>query len=193
MALRTTDRWARRRARGSTPTIGSALAATLLLVATGCSFGGGDGTALDVGAPVSAPETTVATGPASVAFDRIQADVAAPDPGLIDFVAVNVQLPTAPPETGTAVVALADVTRADGEPIELERIEMPMSELIAAGNRVEVFLPVPLDGSLDIAANAAIDVDTDGLIGPGDWASTELVLITPETARAGVFVNLQPA
>ncbi len=162
-------------------------------MAAGCSFGGDGDTSADLGAPVSSPESTVSAGPASVAFDQAQADAAAADPGLIDFVAVNVQLPVAPPATGTAVVALADVTRADVEPIELERVEVPMSELVAAGNRVEVFLPVPLDGSLDIAANAAIDVDGDGLIGPGDWASTELVLITPETARAGVFVNLQAA
>lgn len=184
-------RRAPRRGPGRLPAVVGGLA--LAVAIGGCSLVGGDDTALDVGAPVSSPEASVPSDPASVAFDQAQADAATADPGLIDFVAVNVQLPTAPPTTGTAVVALADVTRADVEPIELERVELPMSELAAAGNRVEVFLPVPLDGSLDIAANAAIDVDDDGLIGVGDWASTELVLITPETARAGVFVNLQPA
>ncbi|MEL7156972.1 MAG: hypothetical protein AAFN30_10275 [Actinomycetota bacterium] len=164
----------------------------ILTVLAAALFASGCSSSLDpdpeIGSGVSS--TTVIDG---VEFDTEQADQAEADPAITDFVLVKVQLPADQALTGTVIVALEDVSLADAAPIELERVEMPVNDLIVAGGEVEVFLPVPLDGSLDINASAHVDVDQDGAISAGDWISTELVLVTPATARGGVFVTVQPA
>lgn len=168
-------------------------------VVTGCSFG-------DDGETISTLTTTQgavgddAAEPADgiildeedegEGFDTDQGDEA-PEP-VTDFVLVNVELPADQALAGTMVVALADVTQVDAPPVELERIEVSVNDFVAGGSRTQVFLPVPLDGSLDIAATAHVDTDSDGTINAGDWISVEQVLVTPDTALAGVFVPVQP-
>ena len=59
---------------------------------------------------------------------------------------------------------------------------MPVADLVAQDNTVEVFLPLPLDGTIDVTATVHIDIDESGGLSPGDWISNELALVTPGNA-----------
>ncbi len=160
---------------------GAALVVTLV-VASAC-------TGEEVGSPSGSSSTTVADG---IAFETAAADQVAPgEESLTEFVVVTVDLPPGQTLTGTAVVALEDVTLRDAAALELERVELPVEELVANGGRVEVLLPLPLDGSLDINAAVHIDVDQDGLVTSGDWISPDLRLVTPDTV-GGLHVGIVP-
>lgn len=97
-------------------------------------------------------------------------------------VIVTVDVPDEMDRAGLAIVALEDVTLSDVESVEIGRVELPVADLVAQDNTVEVFLPLPLDGTIDVTATVHIDIDESGSLSPGDWISNELAPVTPETA-----------
>lgn len=97
-------------------------------------------------------------------------------------VSIMVDLPEGADLAGIAIVALEDVTMADAEAIQIASLELPVDQLAAQNNMVEVFLPLPLDGSVAITATVHIDVDENGSFSQGDWISPDLVPVTTETA-----------
>jgi hypothetical protein len=105
-----------------------------------------------------------------------QADAAGPS-----TVSVVVELPADRALAGMAIVTLEDVSYADVPASELGRVELPVDELLDQGAMVEIFLPIPLDGSIDVNAAVHIDVDEDGAVSQGDWVSPDLVLVTAFT------------
>ncbi|MEM8926178.1 MAG: hypothetical protein AAGD35_21960 [Actinomycetota bacterium] len=135
--------------------------------------------------------TTTADAEGGISFDTEQADQAVPSEGEFDFVTVVVELPEGVVD-GTVAVVLEDITLADAEALELERVEMTTAELIEREGRVDVLLPVPLDGTLDLNAAVHVDVDNDGTVTAGDWVSPALSLVTPD-AVAALYIGLQPA
>lgn len=106
------------------------------------------------------------------------------------LVSVAVDVPVGTELAGTAIVALEDASLSDVESVEIARVELPAADLAANGNVVEVFLPLPLDGTLDITATVHIDVDENGSFSQGDWISPEL---TPVNGGDGaVTVTIVP-
>lgn len=104
-------------------------------------------------------------------------------------VRVVVELPPDIDLAGNVIVALEDITYSDTEAVEIARLELPVAQLIEQGNQVEMFLPLPLDGSVDVTATVHLDVDENGTFSQGDWISPELAMVTPETS-SNVIVNL---
>ena len=96
-------------------------------------------------------------------------------------VTVTVDIPADADLFGVAVVALEDISLADAPSVEIARVEMPVEQLAGQGNTVDVFLPLPLDGTIDVTATVHIDVDENGAFSQGDWISPELAMVTPET------------
>lgn len=103
-------------------------------------------------------------------------------------IAVTVDVPSGAVLAGTAIVALEDVTIADVEAIEIGRVELPAADLEAQNNRVELFLPLPLDGSIDVTATVHIDVDENGTFSQGDWISPALAMVTVGTESVTVEI-----
>lgn len=94
-------------------------------------------------------------------------------------VSVTVDLPPGVELAGTAIVALEDITYADAEAIEIASVELPVAQLIENDHRVDVFLPLPLDGSVEVTATVHIDIDENGVFSTGDWISPELAMVAP--------------
>lgn len=90
---------------------------------------------------------------------------------------------------GTAIVALEDVSLSDAPSIEIARVEVPTADLAAMNDTVEIFLPLPLDGSIDVTATVHIDTDESGTFSQGDWISPELIPVTPST-QSGLIAGL---
>jgi hypothetical protein len=112
--------------------------------------------------------------------DLLPADGSGPEGDAIGptTVSVVVELPAGQTLNGMAIVALEDVSYADVPATELGRVELPVTELRDQGAKVDIFLPLPLDGSTDVNATVHIDVDGNGEVSEGDWMSTEMVLVT---------------
>ncbi len=155
-------------------------------IVTGCGAGGERPTL----AAGDSAEAVVAEGSDS---EIVEEGDARPDgePGAASVVEVTVALPPDTDLVGEAVITLEDVSLADTESVEITRVELPIEDLAAQDHRVEVFLPLPLDGSVDVNAAVHLDIDEDGSFSPGDWISPELVLVTPESA-ANVVVEVVP-
>lgn len=99
-----------------------------------------------------------------------------------------------PPDTdlaGNAIITLEDVTLVDTESLEIARVEIPISELAAQDHQVEMFLPLPLDGSIEVNAAVHLDIDENGSFSPGDWISPDLAMVTSESA-ANIVVDVVP-
>lgn len=144
------------------------------------------------------PSQTAAGDEASV-VTVADADAPAFEPGDSDnpdeevdvasVVSVKVDLPDDVELFGVAVVALEDISLADAPSIEIARVEVPVGQLATQDNTVEVFLPLPLDGTIDVTATVHIDVDENGAFSQGDWISPELAMVTPES-QSNIVVNL---
>lgn len=106
-------------------------------------------------------------------------------------VAVTVDVPEGVQLAGTAIVALEDITYSDVESVEIASVKLPVAELLQQDNVVEVFLPLPLDGSVDVTATVHIDVDENGVFSQGDWISPELAMVTPAAASAVTVIMIQ--
>lgn len=106
-------------------------------------------------------------------------------------VSLAIDLPDGVQPAGIVIVALEDVTFADSEIVEIARVELTAADLVARSNRVDMFLPLPLDGSLDVAATAHIDVDENGTFSQGDWISPERVPVTNENAGSVTVIMVQ--
>ena len=110
--------------------------------------------------------------------DATPQDVADNDAPLITVV---VELPSDQLLEGMVIVALEDISYTDVSSPELGRVELSVSELRSQGNRVEIYLPVPIDSGIDINASVHIDSDRDGTISTGDWISPDIVLVSAFT------------
>ena len=117
-------------------------------------------------------------GDAGVAGDVIPEDVAEDDAVLIT---VMVELPSDQLLEGMVIVALEDISYADVISPELGRVELSVSELRSQGDAVDIYLPVPLDGDVEVNAAVHIDVDMDGVISTGDWISPSIVRVSSFT------------
>ncbi|MGI9596858.1 MAG: hypothetical protein ACR2QK_11900 [Acidimicrobiales bacterium] len=106
-------------------------------------------------------------------------------------VLVTVDLPEGADLAGTVVVALEDITYADVDAIEIASVELSVAQLLEQENRVEVFLPLPLDGSVDVTATVHIDVDENGSFSQGDWISPEVAMVTPDSASEVTVTMVQ--
>ena len=108
------------------------------------------------------------------------------DPATV--VLVTVDVPADVQLAGTAVVALEDITHADRPSVEIASVELPAAELQARDDRVELFLPLPLDGSIDVTATVHIDVDENGSVSQGDWISPDLAMVTAGASEVTVTI-----
>ncbi len=162
-------------------TVGALLmVATLMLI--GCGTAEGQPTLADDG------EAVVAAG-ADAGIEG-QGDERPPeeanDPTVIS---VTVDAPAGVELSGTAVIAIEDVSLADAPSTEIARVEVPAAQL-AGSSAVDLFVPVPLDGSIEVTATVHIDTDDSGSISPGDWISPELVPVGPDTSEVAVSIVL---
>lgn len=107
------------------------------------------------------------------------------------FVTVVVELPANGLLIGTAIIALEDITYTDVAAPELDRIELPVSDLRSQGNMVDLYLPVPLDGQTEVNASVHIDTDSDGAITQGDWISPNIVLVSSFTGSTVVVTIVE--
>lgn len=107
------------------------------------------------------------------------------------LVSITVDVPEGVQLAGTAIVALEDVTFSDAESVEVARVEVSAADLAARNNQVDLFLPLPLDGSLDIVATVHIDVDENGTFSQGDWISPDLAPVTSQNAAAVSVIMVQ--
>ena len=105
-------------------------------------------------------------------------------------VSVTVDVPPEVDLAGTAIVALEDITYSDTESVEISRIELPAADLRSQSDRVELLLPLPLDGSIDVTATVHIDVDESGGFSHGDWISPSLAPVTTESVATGLIVGI---
>ena len=110
--------------------------------------------------------------------DAVPEDVVEDDAALITVV---VELPSDQLLEGMVIVALEDISYADVSSPELGRVELSVSELRSQGNAVDIFLPVPLDGNVEVNAAVHIDIDMDGVISTGDWISPNIVRVSSFT------------
>lgn len=106
-----------------------------------------------------------------------------------NVLSVTVDAPEGVELAGVAVIAIEDVSLADAPSVEIARVEVPAAQL-AEQPAVELFVPVPLDGSIDVTATVHIDTDESGSISPGDWISPELVPVGPDTSEVAVSIVL---
>ncbi len=93
-------------------------------------------------------------------------------------VSITVDLPEGADIAGTAIVALEDITYADAAAVEIASVNLPVAQLVEQQNQVDIFLPLPLDGSVEVTATVHIDVDESGSISQGDWISPALAPVT---------------
>lgn len=107
------------------------------------------------------------------------------------LVSVTVDVPEGVQLAGNVIVALEDVTVPEAEAVEVARVELPATNLAAQNNQVDVFLPLPLDGSIDVVATVHIDIDENGTFSQGDWISPDLVPVTSQNARAITVIMVQ--
>lgn len=166
----------------------AAVAAGLVLAACGSSDRGpvlaGDPGSGDDGSAVAASGADSAIVESGDDRPPEEADAAT-------VVLVTVDVPAETELLGTAVVSLEDISYSDTESIEIASVRVPAAELQSQDNKVEVFLPLPLDGSIDVTAAVHIDVDESGTISPGDWISPELAMVAPGEASE-VTVSIVP-
>jgi hypothetical protein len=141
---------------------------------------GGDQTQGTSASGDGATEITV-VGEDAPAFEPGDSDNPDEEVDVASVVTVTVDIPADAELFGVAVVALEDVSLADAPSVEIARVEMPVDQLAGQGNKVDVFLPLPLDGTIDVTATVHIDVDENGAFSQGDWISPELAMVTPET------------
>lgn len=104
-------------------------------------------------------------------------------------ISVTVDAPEGVELLGTAVIAVEDVSLADASSIEIARVEVPAAEL-AGRSAVDLFVPVPLDGTIEVTATVHIDTDDSGSVSPGDWISPEFVPVGPDTSEVAVSIVL---
>ena len=160
---------------------------TALLVLSACGSEGGE-TLVGAGSNDGGSEVTVAGADSS--FVDEGADQAGSDDGAgPTVVSIKVDVPPDADLAGIAIVTLEDVSYSDVESVEIIRIELPVEDLRSQDDTVELLLPLPLDGSVDVTATAHIDVDESGSFAQGDWISNELALVTPESA-AGIVLRM---
>jgi hypothetical protein len=63
-------------------------------------------------------------------------------------------------------------------------MELSVAQLVSQSMAVELFTPVPLDGSIDVTATVHIDVDENGAFSQGDWISPNLASVGPGPGSA---------
>ena len=163
--------------------------ATLFVAGTilvGCGTAGDDPT-LTAG---DGPEAVVAEGSDSQVVEEGDQRPEG-ESGPASVVEVTVGLPPDTELVGKAIITLEDISLADTESVEIARVEMPIAELAAQDHRVQVFLPLPLDGSVDVNAAVHLDIDENGSFSPGDWISPGLALVTPESA-SNIVIDVVP-
>lgn len=162
----------------------TSLIAGIAMLAAACGSEGDPVTVADENSAVTAPDADA--GIVEEGDDRPpeEADRAS-------VVSVIVDLPIDVELAGTVIVALEDITYADAEGVEIGRVELPVAQLRNQGNRVELFLPLPFDGSVDVTATVHIDVDESGGLSPGDWISPELAMVGADPTTP-VTVSIVP-
>ncbi len=104
-------------------------------------------------------------------------------------ISVTVDAPDGVELLGTAVIAIEDVSLADASSTEIARVEVPAAD-VADRTAVDLFVPVPLDGTIEVTATVHIDTDESGSVSPGDWISPELVPVGPDTTKVAVAIVL---
>lgn len=166
--------------------IAAAVAAGLLLAACGSSDGGpvlaGEAGAGDDGSAVAASGADSAIVESGDGRPEDEVDAAT-------VVVVTIDVPPEIELAGLAVVSLEDISYADEESVEIATVRVPAADLRNQDNQVEVFLPLPLDGSIDVTATVHIDVDESGTVSQGDWISPDLAMVgTGEAASVTVSV-----
>lgn len=163
------------------------LAASVTLAISACGSSDGESLAAAEADPGAAASAETVGGAASGIVDEGDS---APDgePDGAAVVAVTIDVPSGVELAGVAIVALEDITVADTEAVEIGRVELPASDLQVLGNEVEVFLPLPLDGSIDVTATVHIDVDENGAVSQGDWISPALSMVTSDSTAVVVEI-----
>ncbi len=156
------------------------------IIVAGCGLSGDDTTV----AAGDGPEAVVATGSDSEVIEEGDRRPEGEN-GMASIVNVKVGLPPDTELVGKAIITLEDISLADVESVEIARVELPIAELAAQDHRVEVFLPLPLDGSVEVNAAVHLDIDENGSFSPGDWISPGLALVTSETAP-NIVVDVVP-
>lgn len=166
-------------------TIGVLLAAALLLAACGSE----DRPVLADGSAVSDDGSAITVeGAESAILDEGDDGPAEPAGDAAEAITVAIDVPPDAELAGTAIIALEDVSLADAGSIQIAAVEVPAGNLAAIDNEVEIILPLPLDGTIDVAATVHIDTDESGGFSQGDWISPDLVLVTPETTTVAVTI-----
>lgn len=143
------------------------------------------------GASIGSDEASVVTvaGEDAPAFEPGDSDNPEEEVDVASVVTVTVDLPADVELFGVAVVALEDISLADAPSVEIARVEIPVDQLAGQNNTVDVFLPLPLDGTIDVTATVHIDVDENGTFSQGDWISPDLAMVTPES-QSNIVVDL---
>jgi hypothetical protein len=103
---------------------------------------------------------------------------------------IRIDAPPGADLAGTTIVALEDTTQSDTEVAEIARLELPTEELRSQGDQVELLLPLPLDGSIEVATTVHIDVDESRSQSQGDWVSPGKIPVTAESAASGLTIEI---
>ncbi len=152
--------------------------ASIALLLSACGSGGDDPIIADgIGSTGESSAVTASGADSAITDEGDDRPVDEADPASI--VVVTVALPEGADVAGNAIVALEDITYVDAEAVEIANVTLPVAKLLEQGNEVELFLPLPLDGSIDVTATVHIDVDENGAFSQGDWISPELAMIAP--------------
>ena len=154
--------------------------AAIVLVAVAC----GDGTADDVAASSDGDGVAAVTAPGADSGFVDEGDQTPAESGDLSVVSVTVDLPADVELAGRAIVTLEDVTYSDIDAAEIARVELTAADLRTRGDTVDVVVPLPLDGTVDINAAVHLDVDESGTLSQGDWISSELAPVTAAAAGA---------
>jgi hypothetical protein len=175
----------------SWPTRGSSGLGVALLLSVGVGVGacGSASGPIDADAQANSGAEVTAAGTDSPFVNDGDGDITPasdPDPGRLVRVTVE-----APPEAGLAgrvIITLEDVSLSDVPSSVISRVELPAAELQTQANTVDVYLPLPLDGSVDVNAAVHVDVDESGTVSMGDWISSTLVVVSPDSTEVVVPV-----